>query len=392
MLRQRGIECELYDQANVQSGPDVGINLGPRAGRELVQLGLLGQLDNEALQTRESVYVDSMGREFRRNAPGAEARFEYPQFSVRRGRLLKLLSTAVQARLGSSCIHFGHQLRSFTQDERGVTVYFFDGHGSHCGTASGDILIGADGLHSSVRALLFPHNDGPRFTGRVVWCGMHHWPTFLTGRSMLIAAASASKLQLYPIAEGPLKGQYLTNWSVLADVGRAWEERQEAGPARPGVLDDVMPYVRRFSIPYCNASALIQATRELWEYPLYERVPLRQWSHGRVTLLGDAAHAAYPAISNGASRAILGARCLADKLASAEHPRHALFMYEQECLPKGRRVSTGSTADHTPVTNSLSWHSSQRSDTQKPSNVVRLVRPRSNASESRSSREPDSKA
>src|SRR5262249_46361021 len=70
-----------------------------------------------------------------------------------------------------------------------------------------------------------------------------------------------------------------------------------------------------------------------WEYPMCDRDPLPRWSHGRVTLLGDAAHPMYPVGSNGASQAILDARCLADRLQTAEHVLHALAMYEQERLP-----------------------------------------------------------
>ena len=82
-----------------------------------------------------------------------------------------------------------------------------------------------------------------------------------------------------------------------------------------------------------NPQALIEATPEFFEYPMCDRDPLPRWSHGRVTLLGDAAHPMYPVGSNGASQAILDARCLADRLVSAEHACQALWDYEQERLP-----------------------------------------------------------
>ncbi len=94
-----------------------------------------------------------------------------------------------------------------------------------------------------------------------------------------------------------------------------------------------MPHVRRFRIPYVDAKALIEATNEFWEYPMCDRDPLPRWSHGRVTLLGDAAHPMYPVGSNGASQAILDARCLADRLRAGEHAYQALWTYEQERLP-----------------------------------------------------------
>jgi 2-polyprenyl-6-methoxyphenol hydroxylase-like FAD-dependent oxidoreductase len=94
-----------------------------------------------------------------------------------------------------------------------------------------------------------------------------------------------------------------------------------------------MPHLQRFSIPYVDANALIQATNEFWEYPMCDRDPLPRWSHGRVTLLGDAAHPMFPVGSNGASQAILDARFLADRLKDGEHPVHALWLYEQTRLP-----------------------------------------------------------
>ena len=94
-----------------------------------------------------------------------------------------------------------------------------------------------------------------------------------------------------------------------------------------------MPHIQRFLIPYVDAMRIIEATSEFFEYPMCDRDPLPRWSHGRVTLLGDAAHPMYPVGSNGASQAILDARALADRLRDAEHPPHALWAYQQERLP-----------------------------------------------------------
>ena len=103
--------------------------------------------------------------------------------------------------------------------------------------------------------------------------------------------------------------------------------------SRPGRWEDLMPHVQRFRIPYVRREGADRGDAEFWEYPMCDRDPLPRWSHGRVTLLGDAAHPMYPVGSNGASQAILDARCLADRLVSAEHPVHALWLYEAERLP-----------------------------------------------------------
>ena len=105
-----------------------------------------------------------------------------------------------------------------------------------------------------------------------------------------------------------------------------------------------MPHVQRFRIPYVDARALIEATNEFWEYPMCDRDPLPRWSHGRVTLLGDAAHPMYPVGSNGASQAILDASFLADRLKDAEHPVHALWLTSKRGCRPPRRLSPATAA------------------------------------------------
>ena len=139
---------------------------------------------------------------------------------------------------------------------------------------------------------------------------------------------------VYPIAEGSRPDKRLTNWAVVGRVGDpSMPTPQKQDWSRPGRFEDLMPHVQRFRIPYVDARALIEATNEFWEYPMCDRDPLPRWSHGRVTLLGDAAHPMYPVGSNGASQAILDARFLADRLKDADNPVHALWLYEQTRLP-----------------------------------------------------------
>jgi 2-polyprenyl-6-methoxyphenol hydroxylase-like FAD-dependent oxidoreductase len=103
-------------------------------------------------------------------------------------------------------------------------------------------------------------------------------------------------------------------------------------------MDEVIPYARRFTVPEVDVEALVRATPVCWEYPMCDRDPLPNWSFGRVTLMGDAAHPMYPVGSNGAAQALLDARCLADWLVKAEHPMQALHEYERERLPKTAEI------------------------------------------------------
>ena len=185
-----------------------------------------------------------------------------------------------------------------------------------------------------MREKLYPNEGPPAWNGLMLWRGAIDWPAFLTGRSMVVAGGLAAKLVIYPIAEGSRPDKRLTNWAVVGRVGDpSMPIPQKQDWSRPGRFEDLMPHVQRFRIPYVDARALIEGTSEFWEYPMCDRDPLPRWSHGRVTLLGDAAHPMYPVGSNGASQAILDARCLADLLRDSEHPVQALWAYEQTRLP-----------------------------------------------------------
>ncbi len=334
MLHARGIDCEIFEQADAIRELGVGINTLPHAIKELAELGLLDRLDAVAIRTYELFYTNRFGQEIWREPRGLDAGYDIPQFSIHRGRLQSVIYQAVRARLGESRIHLNCRLGSFTQDDGGVTAYFFDRGGTHQRTARGDVLIGADGIHSVVRGKLFPNEGPPSWNGAMLWRGAIDWPAYLTGRSMVVAGGLTAKLVVYPIAEGSRPDRRLTNWAVVGRVGDGSAQLpQKQDWSRPGRFEDLMPHVQRFRIPYVDARALIEATNEFWEYPMCDRDPLPRWSHGRVTLLGDAAHPMYPVGSNGASQAILDARFLADRLQDAEHPAHALWLYERTRLP-----------------------------------------------------------
>jgi 2-polyprenyl-6-methoxyphenol hydroxylase-like FAD-dependent oxidoreductase len=334
MLRARGIDCELFEQADAIRELGVGINTLPHAIRELAQLGLLDRLDEVAIRTYELFYLTRRGQEVWHETRGVDGGHDVPQFSIHRGRLQSVIHQAVMQRLGPEKVHTGCRLGSLTQDEGGVTAYFFDRTGSHVHTVRGDVLIGADGIHSKVRQTLFPNEGPPCWNGLMLWRGATDWPVFLTGRSMIIAGGLNAKAVIYPIAEGSSPATRLTNWAVLVRIGDA----NTAPPRREdwsrlGKADELMPHVNGFAIPQVDFAAMVRATPEFWEYPCCDRDPLPYWSSGRVTLLGDAAHPMYPVGSNGASQAILDARALADALARSEHPRQALTAYEQKRLP-----------------------------------------------------------
>ena len=339
MLHQRGIGAVVYEQASSIQPVGAGINVLPHAIRELADLDLVPVLDQVGIRTHELIYMNRIGQVVWREPRGVAAGFEVPQYSIHRGRLQKMLYDVVLERLGPDSIVTGRKLAGFIQGEGGVTAHFVDSvEGNHSETVRGEVLIGADGIHSAVRAHYFPHQGPPSWNGIQMWRGVADFPVFLDGHSMIIAGGMAAKFVLYPIAPGRTPQTRLTNWVVNVRVSDTPHPPGKESWSRKGRLDEVLPYARRFEVPGFDLVKLIRSTDSFFEYPMCDRDPLPKWTFGRVTLLGDAAHPMYPVGSNGAGQAILDARKLADCLKKADHPYQALQEYEADRLPKTAEI------------------------------------------------------
>jgi 2-polyprenyl-6-methoxyphenol hydroxylase-like FAD-dependent oxidoreductase len=341
MLHRRGIACRLYEQASAVRELGAGINALPHAIKELAELGLLPALDAAGIRTSELFYMNRTGQVVWREPRGLAAGFDVPQFSIHRGRLQRVIHDAVIERLGPGAVVTGRKLAGFVQDEGGVTAHFTDSiDGSGSETIRGEVLVGADGIHSAIRGHYYPDQGPPRWNGVQMWRGCADFPAFMDGRSMIIAGGMSGKLVLYPIAAGQRPETRLTNWVVNVRVSDTPHPPGKESWSRKGRLDEVLPHAARFAIPGFDVLRLIRSTDAFYEYPMCDRDPLPRWTHGRVTLLGDAAHPMYPVGSNGAGQALLDACALADGLARAEHPYQALLEYEADRLPKTAEIVT----------------------------------------------------
>jgi 2-polyprenyl-6-methoxyphenol hydroxylase-like FAD-dependent oxidoreductase len=332
-LHARGIACEIYEQAEKLKELGVGITLMPHAIRQLVDLGLLGDLDACAIRSEHLYYMTRRGQLVWDEPRGLLAGHDVPQFFIHRGMLQSLLHRAVASRLPKGSLRLGERVAGFLQTPTGVTATVQAREGTAF-EAEGDILVGADGIHSAVRGALVPGEGGPLWSGLMLWRGATDWPAFLGGASLLILGGVEAKFVAYPIAPGQNPGTRLTNWAAitrLAPFGSAPPRRENW--SREGSMADLAPLLAAFRTEIFDVEALVRATDVFWEYPMCDRTPIERWSHGRVTLLGDAAHPMYPMGANGASQAILDARALADALAATPRPEEALRAYEAQRLP-----------------------------------------------------------
>lgn len=336
MLHDRGIKAQVYERSSEIREMGVGINTLPHAIRELAQIGLLDALDAVALRTYELTYQNRFGQTVWHELRGLDAGLDVPQFSIHRGRLQGVLRDAVVDRLGADAIRTGHACTGVEQDGDNATAVFEVRATGETLRVSADVVVAADGIHSVVRQQFYPDQGAPKWNGIMLWRGATLWAPFQTGKSMVIAGGMAAKLVLYPIANDARDdGKVLMNWAVAAKTGDAnspMPRREDWN--REGKLEELLPFVENtFHLDVLDPVALIKATGTFYEYPMCDRDPIAQWTFGRVTLLGDAAHPMYPVGSNGASQAILDARCLADKLADEASVEAALKTYEAERLP-----------------------------------------------------------
>lgn len=332
-LHARGIEAVVCEQAPKLRQLGVGINTLPHAIKQLADLGLLDALDDVGIRTSRLIYKTAGGQDILSQPRGVDAGYDVPQFSIHRGKLQKVLHDAAVARLGAANVKTGHKLQSFAQDEGWVTATFASPDGEV--SLRGDVLIGADGIHSTVRRHYHGDEGAPSWNGILMWRGATWWEPFRDGRTMIIAGGMKAKLVLYPIFDSPEHpGETLMNWVVCAKLG----DGSTPIPAREdwskaGSVNDVMKHVRGvFDLPEVDLEGLIAATEHNYVYPMCDRNPLDRWTDERVTLLGDAAHPMYPVGSNGASQAILDAVCVADKLAEMGAVE-ALAAYDTERRP-----------------------------------------------------------
>lgn len=331
-LHDLGITCRVFEAADELAPVGVGINVLPHASEILCRLGLEDVLADAGVTTRESAFYNRFGQLIYREPAGRFAGARWPQFSLHRGDLQSALADAVLDRLGEDAIVLGHRCVGVDPSDDAVHLRFTDEHGAERPPVTAAIAVGCDGVHSEVRRQLFPDATEQRYTGVHMWRGVTRWKPFLTGATMVRAGwLSTGKMVIYPIRDDiDDEGRQLVNWVAELEQTR----HQDRDWNRRGDIDDFIGHFAEWNFDWLDVPAMIRAADVVLEYPMVDQAPLPRWTVGRVTLLGDAAHAMVPRGSNGAGQAILDARELADQLAAgrADLPS-ALLAYEAERRP-----------------------------------------------------------
>ncbi len=337
-MRRAGFDVTVFEQVSEIKPLGVGINIQAGAVRVLAGLGLEPALAATAIETSELRYANRHGQTIWADPRGRQAGLPWPQFSIHRGQFQMVLLQAAQAMLGEDRLRMGRRLAGFRHEGATVTSRFIDRGGAEVEQAQSDILIGADGIHSAVRAHFHPDEGPPKWQGVMMWRGVTLARPFLDGATMVQAGHHNQKFVCYPISRPHSeRGEALINWICDLHMGdQAMLPREDWN--RPGKLEDFLPRFEEWRFDWLDVPAVIKAANAIYEFPMVDRDPLPRWSHGRVTLIGDAAHPMYPIGSNGASQAILDAEAVTLALSAGGDPVAALERYQERRLPPTARI------------------------------------------------------
>jgi 2-polyprenyl-6-methoxyphenol hydroxylase-like FAD-dependent oxidoreductase len=337
-LHQAGIPVRVFEASRDVRPLGVGINLQPNAVRELDELGLGARLAQVGNSTRALCFFNKFGQLIRREPRGLAAGYRWPQISIHRGRLQVLLFEAARERLGAEAIRTGWRLAGFTQRGDEVIASFADPEGRGLGEETGDVLIGADGIHGAVRRAFYPDEGAPRYHNQILWRAATEAPSYLGGDSMAIAGHFHERLITYPIARSETDpDKMLVNWIWQMTVPGGLAEREDWN--RQVRKEKFWDRVKDWHFDWLDVPGLIEGTEEIFEFPLVDRDPIERWSFGRVTLIGDAAHPMQPTGSQAGSQAIIDARVLTQALMTMRDPAEALAHYDAQRRPAMNEVT-----------------------------------------------------
>jgi salicylate hydroxylase len=329
-LLKVGLDVHVYEQAPQIAEIGAGIQISPNASRLLLRLDLEAAMDAVGVRPRtvhQRRWDD--GRTLQRAplGPEIEASFGAPYYHFHRADLVNLLADA----LPRERLHLGHKLVGLEQKGERVTTRFENG-----ATAESDLLLGADGIHSRVRELVFGPEKA-RFTGCVAWRGLVPAERI---RHLNITIASHSWM-------GPdghvvhywVSGGRMMNVVCVVEHGgwtqESWTDKGE-----------VANVLARYEGWHPTVRDLIGAFPETFIWALHDRAELPCWSAGRVTLLGDACHPMLPMMAQGAAQSIEDGATLAALLkANADDVVGALARYEAVRKPRATKLQQASAAN-----------------------------------------------
>lgn len=310
-LHKIGVPCTVFESVRSLRPLGVGINIQPNAVRELFDMGLTGDdLDSVGVPAREWAMVGLNGQDIYAEPRGLEAGYNWPQYAMHRGEFHMLLARILRDRAGDDAIRLGARVTGYEKHDDGTVTALIEHADGSTAREDGTLLIGADGIHSRVRAQMHPDQPPIHWGGAVMWRGTALAKPIRTGSSFVGLGTHRQRMVIYPISHpDPDTGLALVNWIAEVTMDDP-SQRADIGWFREVPIDDFIHHFDDWVYDWLDVPALIRGSDSAYENPMIDRDPVHTWVDGPVALMGDAAHAMYPTGSNGASQAVIDARAL----------------------------------------------------------------------------------
>jgi 2-polyprenyl-6-methoxyphenol hydroxylase-like FAD-dependent oxidoreductase len=339
-LHQIGVPCLVFEAVREMRPLGVGINLQPNAVRELYDLGIgAAELDRVGLPAKEWALVGLNGNDIYSEPRGVLAGYNWPQYAVHRGRFHMLLHDRLVERAGRDAIRLGSRVSGYRKaPDGGVTALIEHADGTRSET-HGALLIGADGIHSAIRAQMHPAQPPIHWGGAVMWRGTTQGKPIRSGASFVGLGTHRQRVVFYPISHpDPATGLSMINWiaEVTMDNSEGWKQ---SGWFRQVPTSEFAHHFDNWIWDWLDVPAMIAQADCAFENPMIDRDPVPTWQDGPVLLIGDAAHPMYPTGSNGGSQAIVDARILGACMLEHGATQAALAAFDQKlCGPISQLV------------------------------------------------------
>jgi len=339
-LQQIGVPCVVIESVREMRPLGVGINLQPNAVRELCDLGIAeADLDRVGLPAKEWALVGLNGNDIYSEPRGRLAGYQWPQYAVHRGQFHLLLHQKVVERNGPAAVRLASRVTGYRKNSDGSVSALVDDASGSSSELTGRLLIGADGIHSAVRAQMHPAQPPIHWGGALMWRGTSWAKPIRSGASFVGLGTHRHRFVFYPISHpDPRTGLSMINWiaEVTMDNSEGWKQ---SGWFRQIGVGDFVRHFDDWVWDWLDVPALIKQADGAFENPMIDRDPVPSWQDGPVALLGDAAHAMYPTGSNGGSQAIVDARILGAALVEHGVTQEALAAYDAKlCGPVSQLV------------------------------------------------------
>ncbi len=334
-LHQIGVPCIVFEAVREMRPLGVGINMQPNAVRELSDLGITqADLDRVGLPAKEWALVGLNGNDIYSESRGLGAGYNWPQYAVHRGHFHMLLHDKLIERAGPDVVRLGSRVTGYRKNPDGSVSALVENADGATFEARGALLIGADGIHSAVRAQMHPAQPPIHWGGAIMWRGTTWGKPIRSGSSFVGLGTHRQRMVFYPISHpDPQTGLSIINWiaEVTLDNSEGWKQ---SGWFRQVSTDDFIHHFADWIWDWLDVPALIRQADTVFENPMIDRDPVPTWRDGAVALIGDAAHAMYPTGSNGGSQAIVDARVLGAAIVEHGVTRQALAAFDEKlCGP-----------------------------------------------------------